>query len=128
MARITVQDCIKVFPNRFELVIAAAQRARDLSSGAGKTIDANDKKATVISLREIAAQTVPGLELLDKAVRTALRITGSETEETDDIVDVHSMKTIGMDDPQFKTISERQIEDDLSIHDEDESDDLDDEE
>lgn len=58
MARITVEDCIKLVPNRFELVLYAAKRARDLSSGASLTLPKNCDKNTVIALREIAEQTV----------------------------------------------------------------------
>jgi DNA-directed RNA polymerase subunit omega len=124
MARVTVEDCIKVLPNRFELVIAAAQRSRDLASGAGKTIDANDKKPTVIALREIAAKTISSPDLLEKAVKTALRLVSNDGDENDDIVDSHTMKTIGTDDPQFRTISERTIGEEMSIH--EDEDDLDD--
>lgn len=123
MARVTVEDCIKVLPNRFELVIGAAQRARDISSGAGKTIDSNDKKATVISLREIAAHTVSAPDLLDKAVKTALRLVNTDHEESEDVIDSHTMKTIGTDDPQFRTISESKIGEELNLlEDDDDSD------
>lgn len=54
MARITVQDCMSVIKNRFELVILASQRTRDLYSGAAKAIECNDREH-VTSLREIAA-------------------------------------------------------------------------
>ena len=53
MARVTVEDCLKKVPNRFELVLMAAQRARQLSSGAVARVDAKDKP-TVLALREIA--------------------------------------------------------------------------
>jgi len=54
MARITVEDCLKTVPNRFELVLAATYRARQLVQGHAARVDAKDK-ATVIALREIAA-------------------------------------------------------------------------
>ena len=58
MARITVEDCIDKMPNRFELVLVAAHRARTLASGAGITIEREDDKDAVVALREIAEQTV----------------------------------------------------------------------
>ena len=67
MARITVDDCIKNFPNRFELTLAATNRARQIALGATPLVDANKDKPTVIALREIAAGKV-GRELLLPAV------------------------------------------------------------
>jgi DNA-directed RNA polymerase subunit omega len=58
MARLTVEDCIDRVPNRFELVLLAAQRARELSSGAALTVDRDNDKNPVVSLREIADDTV----------------------------------------------------------------------
>jgi DNA-directed RNA polymerase subunit omega len=54
MARITVEDCLKTVPNRFELVLAATYRARQLVQGHAARVDAKDK-ATVVALREMAA-------------------------------------------------------------------------
>jgi len=64
MARITVEDCLKQIPNRFQLVLAAAYRARQLTQGHALKIDTKDKPA-VAALREIAAQKV-GIEMLRK--------------------------------------------------------------
>lgn len=58
MARLTVEDCIDRIPNRFELVLLAAQRARELGSGAPLTVDRDNDKNPVVSLREIADDTV----------------------------------------------------------------------
>jgi DNA-directed RNA polymerase subunit omega len=58
MARITVEDCVLRVPNRFELVLLAAQRAREISSGAPLTVDRDNDKNPVVSLREIADGTV----------------------------------------------------------------------
>src|SRR5450432_3406046 len=58
MARITVEDCIDKLPNRFELVLVAAHRARTLSKGAAITIEEDDDKPSVVALREIAEQTI----------------------------------------------------------------------
>ena len=58
MARVTVEDCVLRVPNRFELVMLASQRARDLSQGVAPTIDKENDKNPVIALREIADETV----------------------------------------------------------------------
>ena len=58
MARVTVEDCVLRIPNRFDLVMVAAQRARDVSAGAPLTVDRDDDKNPVIALREIADRTV----------------------------------------------------------------------
>ena len=54
MARITVDDCIKYFPNRFELTLAATNRARQIALGASPLVEANRDKPTVVALRELA--------------------------------------------------------------------------
>jgi DNA-directed RNA polymerase subunit omega len=66
MARITVDDCLKIVPNRFELTLAATYRARQITNGATPMVEANRDKATVIALRELAANQY-GVEILNKA-------------------------------------------------------------
>ena len=65
MARVTVEDCVQKIPNRFELVLLAAQRARNLSRGEELTVDRDNDKNPVVALREIADETIPldGLEM-----------------------------------------------------------------
>lgn len=58
MARVTVEDCVDKVPNRFELVLLAAHRARAISNGSAITIDPDNDKNPVIALREIADRTV----------------------------------------------------------------------
>ncbi|MDM8358698.1 MULTISPECIES: DNA-directed RNA polymerase subunit omega [Pandoraea] len=65
MARITVEDCLKRIPNRFELALAATYRARQLAQGHTPKLENNKDKPTVIALREIAAGQV-GIEMLKK--------------------------------------------------------------
>ena len=64
MARVTVEDCVQQVPNRFELVLLAAQRARNLSRGEELTLERDNDKNPVVALREIAGQTIdrPALE------------------------------------------------------------------
>ncbi|MDH4151880.1 MAG: DNA-directed RNA polymerase subunit omega [Betaproteobacteria bacterium] len=66
MARITVDDCIKIISNRFEMSLAATYRARQLANGAQPMIDATRDKPTVIALRELAAGKY-GTEILNKS-------------------------------------------------------------
>ncbi len=63
MARVTVEDCVIKVPNRFELVLLAGKRARDLSSGATETVERENDKNPVIALREIAEETIALEEL-----------------------------------------------------------------
>lgn len=65
MARVTVDDCLKRIPNRFQLTLAATYRARQLTMGSTPMVDAERDKATVIALREIAVGKV-GLEILNR--------------------------------------------------------------
>jgi DNA-directed RNA polymerase subunit omega len=65
MARITVDDCLKRIPNRFQLTLAATYRARQLAQGGTPQLEANRDKPTVIALREVAAGKV-GVEMLKR--------------------------------------------------------------
>ena len=69
MARITVEDCLKVFPNRFQLTLAATYRARQIAQGGTPDVETTRDKPTVIALREVAAGKV-GIEYLNR-VHTA---------------------------------------------------------
>lgn len=67
MARVTVEDCVLKVPNRFELVLLAAQRARDVTGGAQITVERDNDKNPVVALREIADATI-GLDSLQNAL------------------------------------------------------------
>ena len=68
MARVTVEDCIEKVPNRFELVLMAAKRAKDLERGATPSVQRDNDKSTILALREIADETISldGLKELAK--------------------------------------------------------------
>lgn len=68
MARVTVEDCVEIIPNRFELVVAAAQRAKQIASGAPLTVDRDNDKDAVVSLREIAGKSVNPEELIEETI------------------------------------------------------------
>jgi len=69
MARVTVEDCVMKVPNRFELVVLAAQRSRTISAGAPLSIDRDNDKNPVVALREIADETIELEELEDNVIR-----------------------------------------------------------
>lgn len=87
MARVTVEDCIEKIENRFELVMAASQRARKIGTGAALTVDRDNDKNCVVSLREIAAETVQPDNLKEDLVRSYQRTVVYEEEETIDLMD-----------------------------------------
>ena len=70
MARVTVEDCVKKIPNRFDLVIAAAQRSREISNGISIEVDRDNDKNPVVSLREIASEAVDSESLQERFIRS----------------------------------------------------------
>ena len=70
MARVTVEDCVKKIPNRFDLVIAAAQRSREISNGIAIEVDRDNDKNPVVSLREIALEAVDAESLQERFIRS----------------------------------------------------------
>ncbi len=85
MARITVEDCIQRVTNRFELVMLAAQRARDISAGAPLTVDRDNDKNSVVALREIAEGTVDLDHLRYELIYGLRRYVEAEPEEPQDL-------------------------------------------
>lgn len=127
MARVTVEDCVVRVPNRFELVLLAGQRAREITSGAPLTVDRDDDKNPVVALREIAESTVELDHLQDSLVRGMQKhVEMDEPEETPDL----EQRLFGIADPTGPVIGENEIdeeaveeeleEDLLAIEDEDE--------
>ena len=126
MARVTVEDCVLKVPNRFELVLLAAQRAREVTAGAPLTLDRDDDKNPVVALREIAEDTVQLDHLQDSLVRGMQKhVEIDEPEETPDL----EQTLFGIADPIGSVIGEDEIdgeaiedeldEDMLAIEDED---------
>jgi DNA-directed RNA polymerase subunit omega len=70
MARVTVEDCILNIPNRFDLVVHAAQRAKQISAGSPLTVDRDNDKDAVVSLREIADKTIDLDELHEAVIQS----------------------------------------------------------
>ena len=85
MARVTVQDCIKKVPNRFDLVVAAAQRSREISNGVPIEIERDNDKNPVVSLREIAEDAIDPSTLQERFIRS-MQKNILRTETVDDEV------------------------------------------
>jgi DNA-directed RNA polymerase subunit omega len=68
MARVTVEDCVDKVPNRFDLVMLAAHRAREISAGSPLTVGRDNDKNPVVALREIADETIPVEDLREHAI------------------------------------------------------------
>ena len=102
MARVTVEDCIEKIPNRFDLVLAAAQRARNISTGNPLTIDRDNDKNPVVALREIANETIDPDKLRDDIVNGLQKLTNNEFVEDEEDV----------------TLDDSRLEDNYTINDE----------
>ena len=102
MARVTVEDCVDKVPNRFELVMLAAHRAREISSGSTLTVDRDNDKNPVVSLREIADETQSADALRERLIES--NQTQIEVDEPED--DSMSLLMGGEQD--------RPLEDDMS--------------
>ena len=85
MARVTVEDCVDKVPNRFDLVLLAAQRAREISGGAELTIDRDRDKNPVVALREIADETVRPPALKESMNNALQRVQPEDDDEVDEI-------------------------------------------
>ena len=82
MARVTVEDCVDKVPNRFDLVMLAAHRAREISAGAPITVDRDNDKNPVVSLREIAEETQSAEALRERLIES--NQTQIEVDEPED--------------------------------------------
>ncbi|RDC60833.1 DNA-directed RNA polymerase [Alteripontixanthobacter maritimus] len=85
MARVTVEDCVDKIPNRFDLVLLAAQRAREISGGAELNVDRDRDKNPVVALREIAEQTLKPKELMESVVTGLQKILPDDDDDIDEI-------------------------------------------
>jgi DNA-directed RNA polymerase subunit omega len=100
MARVTVEDCVDKIPNRFELVILAAHRARSITSGSQLTVDRDNDKNPVVALREIAAQKMKPDGLREEFLLSLQRHIETDEPEAD------KAAADAPDMPEFANISE----------------------
>jgi len=115
MARVTVEDCVVKIPNRFELVMLAGQRARDISSGSPLTVERDNDKNPVVALREIADVTVD-LEALRNAVVTGLQKHVEVDEPEEDEIDMMSGRDLLLDAGGESVMDDDSGDDGLTIH------------
>ena len=95
MARVTVEDCIDKVSNRFDLVLLAAHRAREISSGSSITVERDNDKNPVVALREIADETITAVQLRESAIESLQRqIEVDEPEENEmDLIETEEIDT-----------------------------------
>jgi DNA-directed RNA polymerase subunit omega len=84
MARVTVEDCVDKVSNRFELVMLAAHRSREMSAGSEQTVERDNDKNPVIALREIAEETITVEGLQGGLVRSLQKFVEVDEPEEDD--------------------------------------------
>lgn len=88
MARVTVEDCVDKVPNRFDLVMLAAHRSRNVAAGAPLTVDRDNDKNPVVALREIADETISVEETHDSLVRSMQRNVEIDEPEEEDALEL----------------------------------------
>lgn len=116
MARVTVEDCVLKIPNRFELVMTAAQRARDISAGAELTMERDNDKNPVVALREIADETVDFAELEETLIKGLQRYVPSDEPEEDEM-DAQALAQDVSGEAGEADEGEEVKEDELTVHD-----------
>jgi DNA-directed RNA polymerase subunit omega len=108
MARVTVEDCVDKVPNRFELVMLAAHRARSLASGSPLTVDRDNDKNPVVALREIAEETLTADQLREAAIESFQRQIEVDEPE-DDIMTLLPGSHAAADAPAEDDMSEERL-------------------
>jgi DNA-directed RNA polymerase subunit omega len=111
MARVTVEDCIDKVDNRFDLVLLAAHRARMISSGSQLTIDRDNDKNPVVSLREIADETISPEDLREELVHSLQKFVEVDEPEGDTVALIGSTGAADADDTEVAV--ERMTEEEL---------------
>jgi len=108
LARVTVEDCIEKIPNRFELVLLASHRARLISSGSAITVDRDNDKNPVVSLREIGDGTISSGDLKEDLIHSLQKYVEVDEPEADVAPLIESQ---GEEDDavQFDTMSEEEL-------------------
>ena len=117
MARVTVEDCIDKIPNRYELLMVAAQRAKDIASGSPLTLPRDNDKNTVVALREIADGTVSVEELQKSLVMGLQKYVEVEEPEEEEMEIMAAEKELSDLDEQFTgLLPQAEIDDNMQIH------------
>ena len=117
MARVTVEDCIDKIPNRYELLMVAAQRAKDIAAGAPLTVDRDNDKNSVVALREIAGETVSIEELQRSLVMGLQKYVEVEEPEEEELEIMAAERELAALDEQFSgLLPQAELEDSMQIH------------
>lgn len=118
MARVTVEDCVQRIPNRFELVMIAAQRGRNIGAGAPLSVERDNDKNAVVALREIAEGTVDLKELENNLIQSLQKVVEVEEppEEEMDLLAIQRELTVEQGEAQ---VEEEMVEDVLHVEEED---------
>lgn len=126
MARVTVEDCVEKVPNRYELLMIAAQRAKDISAGAAVAVERDNDKNPVIALREIAEGKVNINELQKSLVVGLQKYVEVEEPEEEELEIIAAEKELSDMDSQFDNLMiEADVADSMQIQDEESDLDLD---
>jgi len=128
MARVTVEDCIDKLPNRYELVLVAAQRSKDISAGSVIMVDRDNDKNSVVALREIAENKVSIEDLQESLVKNQQKLVEIQEPEDEEVEIISAEKELAALDAQFSSdmISDEDLNNVMQIHDgTDEDDNLD---
>jgi len=104
MARVTVEDCVDKIPNRFELVLSASFRARQLSGGAETLVDRDRDKNPVVALREIAAKLLKPEDLREDHIKSM-----QKHAEVDEPEEPRPDTDEGREDPQYRQVTEEEL-------------------
>jgi DNA-directed RNA polymerase subunit omega len=104
MARVTVEDCVDKVPNRFDLVLYSAFRARQLSGGSDTLVDRDRDKNPVVALREIAAKELKPDEVREEYIRSL-----QKHAEVDEPEETPNDEDSGREDAQFRQVTEEEL-------------------
>ncbi len=99
MARVTVEDCIQKIENRFELIIAASQRAREISNGVQIEVDKDNDKNTVISLREIGNGAITFDDLKERYLKSLQKVSINKDEDDENNIEEEFSSYLKDDNP-----------------------------
>ena len=100
MARVTVEDCIEKIKNRFELIIAASQRAREISNGVQIEVDKDNDKNTVISLREIGDGAITYDDLKERYLKSLQKVVINNDEDEDNDIEEEFSTYLNQEDTE----------------------------
>ena len=117
MARVTVEDCIHLIPNRFELILLAAERAREITGGSAIYVSRDNDKNPVIALREIAESQVDLEELRQSIIKNLQKVSAPDEAEKE-ILEVMAEEQAWVQNPESQEMQTEISEDNLEIEDE----------